>query len=247
MKISIVTAVLNRAASIRQSIESVRLQSSKNIEHIIIDGASTDGTVDVINGMLRKNDIFVSEPDNGIYDAINKGISIATGDIVGVLHSDDFFADGQVLKDVAARFKGRVNAVYGDLDYVSASNPNRVIRHWVAGEFASTSLIRGWMPPHPTLFLRREVFENLGLYDTQFSISADYDAVLRYFNSGDIVPSYIPRVLVKMRVGGKSNQTFANMVLKNAQDLRALRRNGVGGFPSLLMKNIRKIPQFAAR
>ena len=197
MKISIVTAVRNRAASIGQAIESVRMQCAERIEHIIIDGASTDGTVEVINGMLRENDVFVSEPDSGIYDAINKGIAMSTGDIVGVLHSDDFYADGQVLKDVAACFQGGVNAVYGDLDYVSASNPHRIIRHWIAGEFTDSSLSRGWMPPHPTLFLRREVFERHGLYDAQFSISADYDAILRYFGSGDIIPKYVPRVLVK--------------------------------------------------
>lgn len=260
MKISIITAVFNRIDSIAQAIESVQMQTYDNVEHVVIDGASTDGTLEVLkifselprNGVPSNDGItsfvLVSEPDDGIYDALNKGLARASGEIVGIMHSDDFFADEQVLADVAAAFADpAVDAVYGDLDYVAKADFNHVIRHWQSGVYSAARLAWGWMPPHPALFLRRTVIEQWGGYDTRFRIAADYDAILRYFGQGKIGVAYIPRVLVKMRVGGESNQSLAKIWLKSREDYMALRRNGVGGMGALIWKNLRKLGQFWLR
>lgn len=245
MQISVVTAVFNRARTIRDAMTSVQLQSYCHVEHVIQDGGSNDGTLEEIavrsNGATR----LVSERDDGIYDAINRGISRASGDIIGLMHSDDFFADHRVLENVAARFADpKVDGVYGDLQYVSATDPTKVVRHWTSGEYDPSRLARGWMPPHPTLYLRREVFDRLGLYDTSFSIAADYDAMLRYLVKGGIKLAYLPEVMVKMRLGGESNRSLERIIRKSREDYRAIRRNGVGGIGTLAAKNFGKIGQF---
>lgn len=245
MKISIVTAVYNRAGVISQALESMKMQSWANVEHIIIDGVSTDGTIEILKPLESENCILVSEPDSGIYDALNKGFARATGDIIGLLHSDDFFADSQVLESVAEVFSNTsVDAVYGDLDYVDRNNESRTIRRWRPGEYHRSKLSFGWMPPHPTLFLRREVIERWGAFDNEFRIAGDYDAILRYFGKGGIDAAYIPRVLVKMRTGGESNRSIARIVSKTVEDYRALRRNRIGGLGALAYKNLSKVKQF---
>jgi glycosyltransferase involved in cell wall biosynthesis len=207
MRLSIITAVYNREATIAQALASVEAQTYPDVEHLVIDGASTDGTLAVINRARHARMRIVSEPDQGIYDALNKGIALAAGDVVGLMHSDDFFAHERVLERVAAAFDGPgVLAAYGDLDYVSAADETRVVRRWRSGPYSEHKLRRGWMPPHPALFLRREVFERYGAYDTSYRIAADYDAILRYFSHEDLRPAYIPEVLVKMRLGGESNR-----------------------------------------
>lgn len=245
MKISIVTAVFNRVGTISDALRSIESQSYQNVEHIIQDGGSADGTLDVIRQFSASSDQLVSEPDAGIYDAINKGISRASGEIIGLMHSDDFFADDTVLEQVAEAFRDQeIDGVYGDLDYVSASDTGRVVRRWRSGVYHRELLKRGWMPPHPTLYLRREVFDRWGLYDTSMDISADYEAMLRYLARGDISLAYIPEVLVKMRVGGESNRSFSRIVQKSREDYIALRRYGVGGINTLLAKNFSKLEQF---
>lgn len=245
MKITIVTAVFNREATVGQAIRSVAAQDHSDIEHLVVDGASTDGTLAAVEAARHPGMVVVSEPDGGIYDALNKGIARATGDVVGLLHSDDFFAHDRVLPLVArAMAETGAEAAYGDLDYVSASDPARVIRHWRAGAFSPRLLRRGWMPPHPTLFLRREVFDRLGAYDTSYRIAADYEAILRWFGRGGITSAYIPEVLVKMRVGGESNRSLSRILHKSREDLRALRENRIGGLGVVAMKNLTKIPQF---
>ncbi|RST85165.1 glycosyltransferase [Aquibium carbonis] len=245
MKITIITAVFNREATIAQAIESVRAQTWPDVEHVVIDGASTDGTLGAIEGVRHDAMRLVSEPDKGIYDALNKGVALACGDVVGLMHSDDFFAHDQVLAKVAAAFETPgVLAVYGDLDYVSAADESRVVRRWRSGSFSREKLARGWMPPHPALYLRREVFERHGAYDTSYRIAADYDAILRYFSRENLHPAYIPDVLVKMRLGGESNRSLGNLLRKSREDYRALRANGVGGGAALLMKNVGKVGQF---
>lgn len=240
-----VTAVFNRVDTIGDTLASVRSQSYPFIEHVIQDGGSTDGTLELVRGAVPHWATVESDKDNGLYDALNRGISRATGDIIGLLHSDDFFASEDVIAKVAAAFRDlSIQGVYGDLQYVSASDPMHVVRHWRAGRFTQSKLRRGWMPPHPTLYLRREVFERLGLYDTGFQIAADYDAMLRYLGSGGVKVSYIPEVLVKMRLGGESNGSFRKILRKSNEDLRALRRNGVGGWPTLVAKNLSKLVQF---
>lgn len=245
MKISIVTAVYNREKTIGQALESVAGQSYPDVEHIVIDGASSDGTLAEIRSRSRPGMHVISEPDDGIYDALNKGIAAATGDVIGLMHSDDFFASDTVLDIVASCFEGPgTMAVYGDLDYVSASDPDRIIRRWRSGDYSRRKLARGWMPPHPTLFFRREVFEAFGAYDTSYRIAADYDAILRWFGQGDVSPVYVPHVLVKMRVGGESNRSLARIIRKSWEDYRALRSNSVGGLAALAWKNLSKLPQF---
>jgi glycosyltransferase involved in cell wall biosynthesis len=245
LKISVITAVYNRADSITQAVQSVQAQSWPNVEHVVIDGASTDGTLQALQACMNAQTVWVSEPDKGIYDALNKGLARATGDVLGFMHSDDFYADNDVLQSVAAAFANpAVDAVYGDLDYVAKADTARVIRRWRSGEYSAAKLAHGWMPPHPTLYVRRSVFERWGGFDTSFKIAADYDAILRYFGQGKIAPAYIPRVLVKMRLGGESNRSLARIWLKTQEDYTALHRNGVGGVGALAWKNLSKLGQF---
>lgn len=248
MKISVVTAVYNRAATIAEAIESVQRQTYSVVEHIIQDGGSSDGTLGEIARCANKETKLVSERDNGIYDAINRGIRRASGEIIGLMHSDDTFAHDQVLSKIAACFSDpRVDGVYGDLQYVAANEPWRVIRHWHSGEFNPALLKRGWMPPHPTLYLRRTIFDRLGFYDPTFRISADYEAILRFLMQGKITLEYIPEVLVKMRLGGESNRSLGHIFRKSYEDLRAIRKNGVGGVGTLAGKNFSKIGQFIVK
>jgi len=245
MKISIITAVYNRASTLFFSIDSVQSQCYTNIEHVFVDGASSDGSVELIQQRKRANDLFVSERDTGIYDALNKGLKMATGDVIGLVHSDDYLADTLVLRDVAqALSQPGVHGVYGDLQYVAKDDTRKVIRHWKSGEYHHSKLKLGWMPPHPTLFLKREVIDQWGGYDTSLRIAADYDAMLRYLHKGQIRLAYIPRVLVKMRVGGESNKSLKKIIQKSREDVIALRNNGVGGGCTLVFKNLSKVKQF---
>lgn len=245
LKISVITAVYNRVGLIAQAVRSVQAQSWNSVEHVVIDGASTDGTLDVLQSCVNEQTVWMSEPDTGIYDALNKGLARTTGDVVGLMHSDDFFSDEHVLARVAAAFGDpSVDAVYGDLDYVAKDDTSRIIRRWRSSDYQPVKLARGWMPPHPTLYLRRRVIEQWGGYDTRYRIAADYDAILRYFGQGQITAAYIPHVLVKMRVGGESNRSLSRIWRKTSEDYTALRRNGVGGVGAVILKNVRKFGQF---
>jgi glycosyltransferase involved in cell wall biosynthesis len=245
IQVSIVTASFNRRSVIADALDSVRAQTHEAIEHIIQDGGSTDGTLEVIGRAQRQETSLVSAPDGGIYDAINKGIKRSKGDIIGLMHSDDFFADEFVVARVAEAFEDpSIDGVYGDLDYVAVEDTTRVIRRWRSGPYSMGKLRRGWMPPHPTLYLRREIFEKWGLYDTSYDIAADYDAMLRYLVKGKIELKYLPIVMVKMRVGGESNKSLKKILRKSREDYRAIRSNGIGGLPTLAMKNLSKIKQF---
>lgn len=248
MKISVVTAVYNRADTIGEAMQSVQFQTYPQVEHVVQDGGSTDGTLEEIERLSNASTSLVSEPDQGIYDAINRGIKRAKGSVVGLMHSDDIFASSRVLDKISECFADpEVDGVYGDLQYVAAHDPGRVIRHWRSGEYHPALLKRGWMPPHPTLYLRREVFDRLGHYDTSFSIAADYEAMLRYLSRGKIRLAYIPEVLVKMRLGGESNRSLESILRKSREDLRAIRKNKVGGIATLAAKNLGKLGQFIIR
>lgn len=248
MKISVVTAAFRAEDTVASAIESVVRQNHGDIEHVVVEGASPDGTLAAIRGAAHPRMVLISEPDKGIYDALNKGIAHATGEVIGVVHADDMLAHDDVLDRIAAAFSDpQVDAVYGDLDYVAKDDTDRIVRHWRSGGYDRRKLARGWMPPHPTLYLRRQVFDRFGLYDTSFRIAADYDAILRYFGTGEIRPVYIPEVLVKMRMGGISNRNLARLVQKSSEDYRALRRNGIGGLGALAAKNLSKLPQFVRR
>ena len=245
LKISVVTVCFNNEATIGQTIQSANSQSYPNIEHVFIDGASQDRTLELINRESKVPKVVVSEPDNGIYDALNKGISLATGDVVGFLHADDFYAHRQVLEKVANSFSDTcISGVYGDLQYVSQLSAEKVIRSWRAREFSPARLKRGWMPPHPTLYVRKSVYQRLGGFDTRYRIAADYFSILKLFSDPEFHTIYIPEMLVKMRIGGMSNRSLANIIRKSCEDYEALCRSGVGGFLTLTLKNLRKAGQF---
>ena len=246
IKITIITAVYNRKNTIAMSIKSVNSQTYSNIQHVIIDGLSSDGTVDIVRNNMMKNAILISEPDNGIYDALNKGIIYSSGEIIGLMHSDDFFSDSHVLDEVANAFLNHdIDIVYGDLSYIDKDDPEKVIRYWKAGEYTEKSISYGWMPPHPALFIRKRVFDYIGFYNVNYKISSDYEFILRYFSKMAIRSIYIPRVLVKMRLGGISNQSLKKILIKSLEDYTALRSNNIGGVLTLLCKNIRKYNQLS--
>ena len=248
MKVSIITAVFNRESTIGDAMRSVQTQTHPDIEHIVVDGASTDSSLDRIRDHADNRTRIVSEPDDGIYDALNKGIHLASGDVIGLMHSDDFYASSRVIEYVVGAFQeDGVDGVYGDLEYVSGNNPDHVIRYWSAGAYSVERLKWGWMPPHPTLYLRRAVIEQYGAYNTEYRIAADYEAMLRWLLQGRIDLAYVPRVFVRMRVGGASNSSVKQIVRKSLEDYKALRENRGGGVWTLLMKNLRKVKQFFVR
>jgi len=248
MKISVITAVYNRRDTIADAIRSLQGQAYGDYEHMVVDGGSADGTLEVLRSFDDPRMKLTSEPDQGIYDALNKGMERASGDVIGLMHSDDFFASTKVLEQVAEAFTDpSIDAVYGDLQYVSAKNKDQVIRHWTAGEFSSAKLKRGWMPPHPTLYIRKGVIDRWGGYDTSYRIAADYDAILRWFGQGQVRAKYVPEVFVKMRVGGESNQSLRKILRKSREDYRALQTNRIGGLGALVFKNLSKVNQFFVR
>ena len=247
MKISIITAVLNNVEHINACIESVQSQTYNNIEHIVIDGGSTDGTLKIIenNKKIRQ---WVSEPDKGTYDALNKGISLATGDIIGLLHSDNVFDNELIIEKIAAIFNVSIcDALYGDLLYVSRENLNKTVRYWKSSVFDVKQFRNGWMPAHPTLFLKKNVFDTFGLYDLQFRIASDYDLMLRTLGSGKLKCEYLPEVVTRMRMGGASNKSIKNIIRKSKEDYIALKKNNMGSLFTLFMKNFSKLKQFRVK
>ena len=257
MKISILTATFECAATVGACLDAVAAQTYPDREQIVIDGASPDGTLAVLTARQAQLAVLVSEPDQGIYYALNKGLARASGEVVGVLHGDDVYGDAEVLARIAAAFADpTVMAVYGDLEYVSQSDPTRVVRHWRAGPFDPARLCRGWMPPHPTLYLRRSVYERLGAFDTRYRTAADYDLMLRVLSRLEGRVVYLPQVLVRMRLGGKSNRNLRHIARKSWEDYQILRRQGRGGplglgplgaVGALAWKNLSKVPQFFQR
>ena len=243
-KVSVITVVFNNVEHIRGAIESVLSQDYPNIEYVVVDGGSTDGTREIIERFAEFIAVYRCEPDNGIYDALNKGIALASGAVIGFLHSDDLFADNGVVAAVAARFAESANDVaYGDLVYVRGEDGLRVFRHWTAGVFSRSRLRFGWMPPHPTFYAHRDVYERFGGFDRSLTIAADYDCMLKILRDEDVRCAYIPRVLVKMRVGGVSNRSIRTILRKSSEDLRVIRRHSLWGVWTLLFKNFRKVGQ----
>jgi len=244
IKISLITVVYNAGDTIKRCIESVLAQQYSNIEYIIIDGGSTDGTIEIIHQYKSQISVFLSEPDHGIYDAMNKGIKLATGEIVGTLNSDDYFAYKDVLGDVANAFEQQYSdIVYGNLDYV---NPDgRVVRKWVAGKYVKGCFNWGWMPPHPTFYCKKELFESFGLFDSQFGTAADYELMSRFVHLNKAKTYYLNKTMVKMSVGGVSNKAYKNRYDAWVFDHKAMKKNGVL-FPllAIVLKPLRKIIQY---
>lgn len=248
MKISLITATLNSDRYLFDCLSSIAKQDYGSVEHVLVDGASTDRTLQVFSSIELENSIFVSEPDNGIYQALNKGIRISSGSIIGFMHADDVFASHDVLSRVAEIFLAdpHVDAVFGDLQYVKRDNVGKVVRTWVSSPCTPAGIRLGWMPPHPTLYVRREWYEKIGGFDEQYLISADYLSVLHLFSNSKFKSVHIPRTLVKMRVGGISNRSFRNIIKKSAEDWRALKSvgfNSFSGLIALISKNLRKLNQ----
>jgi glycosyltransferase involved in cell wall biosynthesis len=249
MKISIITAVLNSKDFIEDCIQSVLNQAYKDIEYIIIDGGSTDGTVEIIKGHQSRITKLVSERDNGIYNAMNKGISLATGEVIGILNADDFYSDSGIIEKVAQVFEnGDIESCYGDLEYVDAVDTGKVIRYWRSGSYHINKFYSGWMPPHPTFFVRRSVYQRYGLFNLALGSAADYELMLRFLVKHRITAAYIPEVIVKMRTGGVSNASLKNRIHANRMDRRAWSVNGLNPYPwTLLFKPLRKVYQFFIR
>lgn len=249
MKVSIITATYNSSSSIQRTIDSVAEQDFKEIEHIIIDGGSTDDTLDIIKKNNGRISVLISERDNGIYDALNKGIKNATGDVVGFLHSDDVFTNKHVISRIANCFNiKKTDVVYGNLVYQSKDEDNKkTIRYWKSNVFSPGCLKWGWMPPHPTVYCKREVYEKWGLYDDQFKISSDYEFILRIFKQPTISKAFLPTIIVNMNVGGISNNSIKNIICKSREDYKAIKMNEIGGLFTVLMKNFRKVGQFTPR
>jgi glycosyltransferase involved in cell wall biosynthesis len=246
MKITLITCCYNSANTIKATLDSVGMQTHSNLEYIVIDGGSTDNTLEVLAGYSNVITVLVSEPDRGIYDALNKGLALATGEVVGFLHSDDYFASSDALERIAASFSdSRVDAVYADLDYVDREDTDRILRKWRSKEFDPDLFKHGWMPAHPTFYLRKKYYDQFGGYDLDFRQSADYELMLRMLLKHELHAVYIPVVLIKMRVGGASNASFTNRWKANQEDARAWAKNGIKpGWLTRWLKPLGKIGQF---
>lgn len=246
MKVSIITPSFNSVHTISDTINSIASQTYPHIEHIIIDGGSTDGTLEVIQANKHLIDYWISEKDQGIYDAMNKGILRATGDIIAILNSDDFYTHDEVILRVVQYFKRtHADSVYGDLQYVAKTNCSKVVRHWISGHYYHRNFLYGWMPPHPSFFVKRKIYERLGLFNIRLKTSADYELMLRFLYKNKISCHYLPELIVRMRTGGASNRSIQKRINANWEDHLAWKINGLHPyFFTALLKPIRKIKQF---
>jgi len=246
MKISIITVVFNGEAFIKDCIASILNQSYENIEYIVIDGGSTDGTLNVVKHYEQQIEHFISEKDNGLYDAINKGINLATGDVVGLLNADDMLAADDIIEKIAFAFAGdsSIQAVYGDLNYIRPTS-GKILRKWKSEQADGRAIENGWMPAHPTLYLRRNIFAEYGSYALDLGTAADYDLIVRYFHTFKLKALYLPILMVNMRTGGVSNNSLNNLIKAFKNDYGALKRNGLP-YPLLttIKKKLRKVFQF---
>lgn len=247
MKISLITASYNSATTIADTIKSVTSQTYKNIEYIIIDGASSDDTLDIAKSCIEGDHLIFSAPDNGIYDAMNKGITAATGDVIGIINSDDVYQDMHVIKEVMSHFEWdpELDIIYGDLVYVKADDVNKIVRKWRSAPYYPGFFEHANVPPHPTLFLRKEVYEKVGLFNLQYQLASDYEFMLRTFKKFNFKSLYIPRLMVKMRLGGATNKSLRNIFKGNKEIVSAWRSNGLK-VPFLLMpwRFLKRLIQF---
>ena len=249
MKVSIITVVYNGAAHIRDCIDSVLNQTYANIEYIIIDGQSSDGTVGIIREYGTKIARFVTEPDKGLYDAMNKGISLATGEVIGLLNADDFYRHERVIENMVATFKRtESDAVYGDLIYVDRDDPKRLKRYWRAGRYRTGAFRWGWMPGHPSVFARRTLYDQYGVFRTDMKSAADYELLLRFIHKNKAKLAYMNEVTIVMRAGGVSNSSLANRLRANQDDRVAWKLNGLNPyFFTMWLKPLRKIGQYISK
>lgn len=246
MKISIITVVYNAERYIKDCIDSIIHQSYQDIEYIIIDGGSTDFTLQTIAKYKRYITHFVSERDNGLYDAINKGIKIATGEVVGILNADDTLVSNDVIQEIANAFSNdeEIQAVYGDLNYINPIE-NTIVRKWRSYRAGAKDIEKGWMPAHPTLYIRTYLFRKYGHYALDMGTAADYDLILRYFHTHNIKATYLPTLMVNMRIGGVSNKNLSSLWQAMEMDYKALKRNKIpNALLVLVKKKLNKFSQF---
>lgn len=244
--ISIITPALNSEKTISDTIVNVLSQSYKNIEYIIVDNGSIDGTIDVVKSFGKRINKIIREPVRGIYPAMNAGLKVLTGDIVSILNSDDLYANDKVLENIIRIQRvSDAEIFWGDLIYVARNNINQIIRYWRSSNLLPRAFENGWMPPHPTLFIKKFIYKKYGLFREDFKIAGDYEFMLRVLYKHKVATCYIPRVLVKMRYGGVSNKSINNLLKKSFEDYRACKLNGIKhAFKTVFLKNFRKSPQF---
>ncbi|QKO22970.1 glycosyltransferase family 2 protein [Rhodoferax sp. BAB1] len=249
MKISVITVCFNSEATIAHTLQAVAAQTHPDVEHVIVDGGSRDGTVKLVETLGRNGRVILSEPDKGIYDAMNKGLRLATGDVIGFLNADDMYADDGVLARVDALMQqDRLDALYGDTEFVHPANLNKPVRRYRSDRFRPDRIAWGWMPAHPALFLRRQVFERYGGFRPDYRIAGDFELVARIFHPGELSYRHIPEVLVRMRTGGISTGGLRSTLLLNSEVLRACRENGISSnwlmilskYPAKLLEYLRK-------
>lgn len=240
MKISIITATFNSGSTLRDTMCSVLSQHYTDFEHIIVDGGSKDNTLEIVkelepqyNGRLR----WVSESDKGLYDAMNKGIRMATGDVIGVLNSDDFYASDSVLKNIALKCRD-FDAVYGNLDFIDINDSSKVVRKWRGSQHTPGAFFKGWHPAHPTFYARKTCFDKYGGFDITFNVSADFELMFRFIEKERISNSFLPMVMVKMRMGGESTGSLKRIIEGNKNILRAFKKNGFAVPPFYLIRRL---------
>lgn len=246
LKVSIITVTYNSEKYLQDCIDSVQAQQYPHIEHIIIDGKSTDGTKEIILRNEESLSCWISETDRGMYDAINKGIKLATGDVIGILNSDDMFDNPMVIADIAESFKKQdVSVVYGDLKYISPNNTKKVLRVWKGKPFRRSRFLSGWMPAHPTFYVKRNLVEEFGGYENHYHTAADYEFMARYLFHHNVSAYYLPKCMVRMRSGGQSNKTLSNRLRANRRDYLAMKKNNIP-FPFIvsILKPLGKVHQF---
>jgi glycosyltransferase involved in cell wall biosynthesis len=248
MKVSVITVCFNIAQTIEDTIKSVLGQNYKDIEYLVVDGGSTDGTLDIINAYRNKINKVISEPDNGIYDAMNKGLKLSTGDIIATLNGDDVYADQTTVSQIAELIQNYdLDAAYGDLVYVNKNDTSKVVRFWKAGEYKNGAFRYGWVSPHPTFFCRKSIFERLGYFNDTLQIAGDFELMLRFIEKHRIKLGYLPKVIVKMRKAGKAN-VLVGMVRGNREIIESFRLNGIRLSPWFFVcKPIIKISQLFVR
>jgi glycosyltransferase len=245
LKVSIITVARNSSRTIEDTLRSVSVQTYPDIEHIIIDGASEDETLKIVDKNSQRVAKVISGPDRGIYDAMNKGLNLASGEYVGYLNADDVYAsEGSIAQVVDALRTNPVDLIYGDIQLVRVDDLESVVRYWRSGRYAISSLRTGWMPPHPGTFIRRDLMQEVGGFDTRYRVAGDYDLIVRCLLSENVQVSYLPKLLTKQRMGGASNRSMKALMLKSSEDLKVIRRNQIGGLMTLCCKSTRKIIQF---
>jgi glycosyltransferase involved in cell wall biosynthesis len=246
--VSIITVTLNSKSVLSDCLDSVANQSHNNIEHIVIDGGSTDGTLTLLNSRRKNLAIVISEPDNGIYEAMNKGVALAKGDIVGILNSDDFYANDQVISNIIEIFTKdpSLEACYADLIYVDRYKTSKIIRYFKSSKFEQGLFSKGWSPPHPTFFVRRSVYEKFGLFNLNYRIASDIDLMIRFFEIHKIKTKYVPEIWVKMRMGGTTNKSLKNIYKQNQEILKSFKQQGlhVNTLGFLINKILNRLSQF---